>query len=68
MKAETAKLTIRLPKAHIEAAKDYARAHEITLTGHTSEAVQEISALLPEELDARAWAFRNRPGNQRRFE
>ena len=68
MKAETAKLTIRLPKAHIEAAKEYARAHGITLTelvdrqlrsldqsgGYLSEAVQEISGLLPKGLDARA--------------
>ena len=68
MKAETAKLTIRLPKAHIEAAKEYARAHGITLTelvdrqlrsldhggGNISEALQEISGLLPKDLDARA--------------
>ena len=68
MKTETAKLTIRLPKAHIETARQYAREHGITLTelvdrqfrglDHSgdphSEAVQEISGLLPEDLDAQA--------------
>ncbi len=63
---ETAKLTIRLPKADIEFAKRYARAHQISLTelvnrqlsrlrGHDSEIhpeVESISGLVPLHIDA----------------
>ena len=65
---ETAKLTVRLPKRHLEFAKKYARAHRITVTelidrylrslrGGTGEVhpeVEKISGLVPPEVDAKA--------------
>lgn len=66
---DTAKLTIRLPKADIEFAKRYARAHRITLTdlidrhlrrlrsqeesGIRPE-IEKISGLVPADVDAEA--------------
>ncbi len=66
---ETAKLTVRLPKADIEFAKRYARAHRITLTelidrhfrrlrsreeSEIHPEVEKISGLVPAEVDAEA--------------
>ncbi len=65
----TAKLTVRLPKAHIEFAKRYARAHRLTLTelidrhfrrlrsqadGEIHPEVEKISGLLAVDVDAEA--------------
>ncbi len=64
-----AKLTVRLPKAHIEFAKRYARAHRLTLTelidrhfrrlrsqeeGEIHPEVERISGLVPADVDAQA--------------
>ena len=66
---ETAKLTVRLPKADIEFAKRYARAHRITLTelidrhfrrlrsqevGEIHPEVERISGLVAPDVDAEA--------------
>ena len=66
---ETAKLTIRLPKEFITFAKEYAKAHHLTVTElisrhlrrlrdqaeHTIHPeVEEISGILPATIDARA--------------
>ncbi len=66
---DTAKLTVRLPKAHIEFAKRYARAHRLTLTelidrhfrrlrgreeGEIHPEVEKISGLVPPTVDAEA--------------
>lgn len=67
---ETAKLTVRLPKSHIESAKRYARDHEMTVTelidrlfrrlrtdqdgSKIHPAVEAISGLVPREVDAEA--------------
>ena len=66
---DTAKLTVRLPKADIEFAKRYARAHRLTLTelidryfrrlrsqeeGEIHPEVERISGLVPAEVDAEA--------------
>lgn len=64
---DTAKLTVRLPKANIEFAKRYARAHHLTLTelidrhfrrlrnqeeGEIHPEVEKISGLVPSDVDA----------------
>ena len=66
---DTAKLTVRLPKADIEFAKRYARAHRLTLTelidrhfrrlcsqedGEIHPDVERISGLVPADVDAEA--------------
>lgn len=66
---ETAKLTVRLPKADIEFAKRYARAHQLTLTELINRHfrrlrgsqdleihpdVERISGLVPAQIDAEA--------------
>ncbi len=66
---ETAKLTVRLPKAHIEFAKRYARAHRLTLTelidrhfrrlrsqaeSEIHPEVEKISGLVPAQVDSEA--------------
>ena len=66
---DTAKLTVRLPKADIEFAKRYARAHRLTLTelidrhfrrlrsqeeGEIHPEVEKISGLVPSDIDAEA--------------
>lgn len=66
---QTAKLTIRLPQDSIAFAKQYARAHRITLTeliarhlrrlqseegGEIHPMVQKLSGLIPPEVDAEA--------------
>ena len=65
MKTETTKLTIRVPRDHLEAAKAYARRHGVTLTevidrylralqGSTaqpSKEVAEITGLVPADID-----------------
>lgn len=72
MKTETAKLTIRLPRDHVEAAKEYARRHGVTLTevidrylralqastAEPSKEVAEITGLVPGDIDAAA-EYRN---------
>ena len=65
----TAKLTVRLPRANIEFAKRYARAHRITLTelidrhfrrlrsqekGEIHPEVEKISGLVASDVDAEA--------------
>jgi len=68
MKTETAKLTIRLPREHLDAAKEYARQHGVTLTevidrylrslqgasAEPSREVAEITGLIPTNIDAAA--------------
>lgn len=68
MKPETTKLTIRLPRDHIDAAKEYARRHGVTLTevidrylralqgaaAEPSREVAEITGLVPSNIDAAA--------------
>lgn len=68
MKSETTKLTIRLPRAHVEQAKAYARQHGLTVTelvdrhlrtlgrsgSPDAPAIAEITGLIPAEIDARA--------------
>lgn len=65
---ETVKLTVRLPKSHLDFAKEYAQAHRITVTelidrylrslrgrsGAIHPEVEKISGLIPAEVDARA--------------
>jgi len=65
---ETVKLTVRLPKSHLDFAKKYAQAHRITVTelidrylrslqgrsGAIHPEVEKISGLIPPEVDARA--------------
>ena len=66
---DTAKLTVRLSKAHIEFAKRYARAHHLTLTelidrhfrrlrseeeGGIHPDVERISGIVPSHVDAEA--------------
>ena len=65
---ETVKLTVRLPKSHLDFAKQYAQAHRITVTelidrylrslrGRGSAIhpeVEKISGLIPPEVDVRA--------------
>ena len=65
---ETVKLTVRLPKSHLDFAKQYAQAHRITVTelidryleclqgrtGAIHPEVEKISGLIPPEVDARA--------------
>ena len=66
---ETAKLTVRLPKADIEFAKQYARAHRLTVTelidrhfrrlrdqteSEIHPEVERISGLVPPQVDAEA--------------
>lgn len=65
----TAKLTVRLPKANIDFAKRYARAHRLTLTElidrhfrrlrseeeeEIHPEVERISGLVPSDVDAQA--------------
>ena len=68
MKTETTKLTIRLPRAHVERAKAYARRHGLTVTelvdrhlrtldrggSPDAPAIAEITGLIPAEIDAHA--------------
>jgi hypothetical protein len=65
---ETVKLTVRLPKGDLEFAKRYAQEHRITVTelidrylrslragaGAITPAVEEISGLIPPEINAKA--------------
>jgi Family of unknown function (DUF6364) len=66
---ETAKLTVRLPKRDLDFAKRYAEAHRITVTelidrylrslqagagAAIHPAVEDISGLVPADVDARA--------------
>ena len=65
MNTETTKLTIRVPRDHLEAAKAYARRHGVTLTevidrylralqGSTVQPSQEVAAitgLVPADID-----------------
>ena len=65
MKIETTKLTVRVPRDHLEAAKAYARRHGVTLTevidrylqtlqGSTAQPSQEVAAitgLVPADID-----------------
>ena len=66
---DTAKLTVRLPKADLEFAKRYARAHRVTLTelidrhfrrlrsqevDEIHPEVEKISGLVPSDVDAEA--------------
>lgn len=66
---ETAKLTVRLPKADLDFAKRYARAHRMTLTelidrhlrrlrsreeSEIHPEIEKISGLLPTDVDAKA--------------
>jgi len=67
MKTETTKLTVRVPRDRLEAAKEYARQHGVTLTevidrylqalqGSTevpSREVAAITGLVPESVDAK---------------
>jgi len=67
MNTETTKLTIRVPRDHLEAAKAYAHRHGVTLTevidrylralqGSTaqpSREVAEITGLVPADIDGR---------------
>ena len=67
MKTETTKLTIRLPRGHVERAKAYARQHGLTVTELVDRhlrtlgryelpdtlAIAEIAGLIPAEIDAR---------------
>ena len=69
MKPETTKLTIRLPRRSVEFAKSYARAHGLSVTEvierylarlralestQTSPELEEISGLVPSDVDAEA--------------
>lgn len=65
---ETGKLTVRLPKTSLDFAKQYAEAHQITVTelidrylrslrevvGPTSCEVEKISGLIPIDADVEA--------------
>jgi Family of unknown function (DUF6364) len=65
---ETVKLTVRLPKGHLEFAKQYAQKHRITVTelidrylrslrdgtGAIRSEVEDIAGLIPPEVSARA--------------
>ena len=65
---DTVKLTVRLPKSHLDFARQYAQAHRITVTelidrylrslrsrsGAIHPEVEKISGLIPAEVDARA--------------
>lgn len=68
MPVETVKLTIRLPRADVEFAKDYARAHGLTVTEvidrhlrrmreleqrSPSPALEAITGLVPSEVDVK---------------
>lgn len=65
----TAKLTVRLPKAHIEFAKRYAQAHQLTVTelidrhfrqlraeqeGEIHPEVEKISGIVGPDVEAKA--------------
>lgn len=66
MKTETTKLTVRVPREHLEAAKAYARQHGVTLTEvidrylralqssrvEPSKEVAAITGLVPSNIDA----------------
>jgi hypothetical protein len=72
MKIETTKLTVRVPREHLEAAKEYARQHGVTLTEvidrylrslqsskiEPSKEVATITGLVPTNIDA-ATEYRN---------
>ena len=45
MTAETTKLTVRLPKRHVEFAKAYARAHGLTVTEVIDRYLRRMRAL-----------------------
>lgn len=65
---ETAKLAVRLPRADLEFAKQYARAHRITVTelidrylrslqagtGAIHPEVERIAGVIPPEVDGRS--------------
>ena len=68
MSKETVKLTVRLPREDVEFAKNYAREHGITVTEFidrylrrmrqmeerpASRALEAITGLVPDEVDAR---------------
>lgn len=68
MPVETAKLTIRLPRADVEFVKNYARAHGLTVTEvidrhlrrmrelerySPSPALEAITGLVPEDVDVK---------------